>query len=186
MDKALLIPACAALILSVGGCGHPVTPPVPPAVPGPATSRGPAATEAYVPASDAFAPVPDTLLQQAARITFDCNLDVVDGHAPGSSPLQRAGSATFTGWAADSATGAVPVKLQLVLTGKQDYAVAAVTGLDRSDVAQALHVPAFSISGYAVDADLSVVAAGNYGVTLLYSVAGQSLSCATKARITVQ
>lgn len=189
MRQSLTAPSlAAALTLLLAGCGN--STPLPPSSAAPGASSTPTvsapATSTYVPSKGAFAAVPATLLQQAVRVTPDCNLDAVNDRPPGSVPLQHAGSATFTGWAGDTATGAVPAKLQLLLTGPRDYAVGVATGLARADVASAQHKPAFVSSGYAVDADLSTVAAGDYGVTLLYTVAGQSLRCPTKIKLSVQ
>lgn len=191
INKSLPFPVCTLLLsLALASCSHPTPQPAQSAASPLATSHPRAKVEtirrAVSPSVGAFAPVPATLLQETLRTTYDCNLDAVDGHAAGSAPLQKGRSATFTGWAADSATGAVPATLQLVLTGPRDYAVDAATGVDRADVAQARQTPAFVTAGYEVKADLSLVAAGDYGVTLLYVVAGQPLLCPTKIKLAVR
>lgn len=181
------IPAFVVLIpLALAGCGNSTSSSPPPALPHSAGSASAQVAAPLAPLRGAFVEMPSRRLQQAMRTTTNCNLDAVDDKPAGVMPVPRAGSATFAGWAGDDKTGTVPDKLDLVLTGQQDYAVETDTGVPRPDVAKAQNVPAFATSGYAVQADLSAVAAGKYGVTLLYSADGQVLRCTTHVELSVR
>lgn len=192
MRFSLVIPLVAVLPLALAGCGN--STPLPSSAPATApASNGPAASThaapaavASAPAAGAFAEIDAAMLQRPARATANCNLDAVDGKQAGSAPVPHAGSAVFSGWAGDTVTGTVPKDVQLVLVGARDYAVTTPTGQPRGDVAAAQQLAAFATSGYVVKANLAAVPPGDYGVTLLYSVAGQALRCATTVKLSVQ
>lgn len=189
MRSIFIVPVLAiTLPLALVGCGNSTPLPATPAAsasasatPAPAVSQ-----KAYIPSVGAFAPIAVTRLQQVTQTTDNCNLDAVDGKSASDASLPHAGSADFTGWAADGVSGTVPANVQLILTGTQDFVVDVATGLQRNDVAKAQNKPAFATSGYQVKAGLSAVPAGEYGVTLLYSAGGHDLKCATPAKLSVK
>jgi hypothetical protein len=80
----------------------------------------------------------------------------------------------------------VPVGVQLVLKGAQDYAVNAATGLPRPDVASANKHPGWATAGYSVQADLSAVAPGTYVPVIEFSVAGKRMQCPTQGKLTIR
>ena len=189
--KAPLFFLTAAAVLALGGCGDSTPAPASnPAANASATAPAQtpvAASEPVAPEQRAFASIATDTLKKAARISHDCSLDVVAGQAAGSTVLDRTASPLFSGWVADTATGAVPSSGQLVLKGAQDFALTFDTGSPpRTDVAKALNKPAFTASGYQVHGDLSSVAAGKYSVLILSNVAGQSLLCDTSKRVSVR
>lgn len=166
VSNLALVPAFA---FAVAACGHSAPTP---------TSSAPAIT-------NAFAPLAAGELAHAT-VASDCNLDMVNGQTANDAPLDHYGTGEFSGWVADSATGAVPPKFQLVLAGKHDYAVQVATGIARPDVAAARGVPAFATSGYGVVAGMSAVPVGDYGVAVLYRIGGKQMLCHTKVQLPVQ
>lgn len=148
----------------------------------PASAKAPPA-----PATGTFAVIPAEQLQHVTRTTANCNLDAVDGKPAGSNPVERAADATFSGWAGDAENKTVPARLELVLTGNQDFALETPTGMPRPDVATVQKIAAFVTSGYSVKANLSAVPAGDYGVTLLYATpAGAELRCPTRVKLSIR
>ena len=180
--------ACVAFALS--GCGNstpePAAPPVSSNAPAVAVAPSPAPVAAVPasPAQGAFATLSAQVASAAARNGPDCNLDAIDGKPPGL--IARTSRPLFLGWAADSATKSVPPSVMLVLKGAQDFAVQAPTGYPRNDVAQATKQPAFARSGFSVQADLAAVTPGQYSVTILEPVGGQTIACSPGKQITVQ
>lgn len=183
MRFSIIVPTLAltsSLALALAGCGN--STPLPAASSSASTG---AAGSAYTPSTATFATIPASQLQQGTTVT-SCNVDTVNDKPAGSEPLPHAGTATFTGWAADGDAGKVPAGVQLVLKGTQDYAVNAATGMSRPDVAAANHKPALTSAGFSVNADLSAVAPGQYSVVLLFSASGKHFQCATPHKLTVQ
>ena len=139
------------------------------------------------PERGAFGPISADVFDRAARTNQDCNLDAVAEQAVGSKALPHNSDPLFSGWVADTATGAVPVTGQLVLKGPQDFALTFHTGSPRRpDVAKAMNKPAFVSAGFQIRGDLSNVSPGKYAVLLLSKVAGQSLLCETKQHVVVE
>lgn len=198
-----LVPVAAALLLAGCGDSHPL-PQSPSAASGPASaSTAPAATPApgltqthatsaapaYVSAAGAFAPAATAMAGNAARVVDDCNVDSIDGKPIEGVSLARTSGAVFAGWAADSATSAVPNQVRLVLKnihGGQDFAVEIATGEARPDVAQVRKVPAFATSGWSVDANLSAVAPGRYDTVLHYRIGGKPVTCDPHHAVTIR
>lgn len=177
-----------AVVLLISGCGdsHPLSQSQPAAS---ASASSPAnATTAYVPASGAFAPDSSALPGSAAHVVDDCNVDSIDGKPIDGASLARTSRAAFAGWAADSATGAVPKRVQLVLkgVGSGDFAVEVATGEQRPDVAQVRKNPAFAASGWSVQADLSAVAPGKYETVLTYRIDGKPVTCNPHHTVTIR
>lgn len=139
----------------------------------------------YTPSTGAFAAI-SAPSSRNATIVDTCNLDAVNDKPAGSEPLQQGSTVTFTGWAADAGSGSVPVGVQLVLKGAQDYAVNAATGVPRPDVANASHQPGWAMAGYSVQADLSGVAPGIYTPVLEFSVGGKQRQCTTQHNLTIR
>lgn len=194
MHKAMLVATeamVAGISLLLGGCGdsHPL-PQAQPAASAPAsTAANATSAAAAAPAVGAFAPEFSALPGNAARVVGDCNVDSVDGKPIDGALLARASSAAFAGWAADSATGAVPKRVRLVLEGARgsgDFAVEIATGETRVDVAQARKVPAFAASGWLVQANLSAVTPGRYGTVLLYRIDGKPVKCDPHHAVTIR
>lgn len=161
------------LVLALAGCGN--------STPLPADG---APTVNYTPSTGTFAAIPAS--SSSAVLTVNtCNLDAVNDKPAGSESLLHGSTATFSGWAAGNSDH-VPVGVQLVLKGTQDYAVNAATGMSRPDVASANKRPDWAAAGYSVKADLSVVVPGSYTPVLEFSVDGKSMRCTTQHKLTIQ
>jgi hypothetical protein len=164
-----------AFVLSLAGCGD--------STPLPAGGAPPASS--YTPSRGAFAAVAAS--SSGGVMTVDtCNLDAVNDKPIGSEPLLHGSTNTFSGWAAGAQTDTVPVGVQLVLKGAQDYAVNAATGMPRPDVASVNKHPGWAAAGYSVQADLSAVAPGTYTPVIEFSMAGKRMQCLTHGKLTIQ
>lgn len=186
---SLLYLSCSVATLLLVGCGD--SKPLSVATSAPAgsvaaTPATPAGSAPTAPAQSVFAAIPATELEHAARAISDCNLDSINGKLAEGAVVDRSAKPVLAGWAADGATHSVPQTIRLVLKGTQDYAAQTTTGYGRVDVAQATKQPAFANSGFNVQADLSVVAPGQYAVVLLEPVAGQLVSCTPGKQITIR
>lgn len=136
--------------------------------------------------SSSFEQIPHEEFAQAKQVG-DCNVDTVNGLvASNGAPLDHRGTGAFAGWVGDRASKKVPPTFQLVLIGANDYAAQGTTGVPRPDVASATGIPSFSTAGYQMNANISGVPVGKYGVTIVYSVDGKHMACATKVQITVE
>lgn len=193
MRISTIVPAVALIVfaaLALGACGGEVpAPSTSSPTPSPPVASATSAPPAYTSSTGRFAPFPAEKFDQVARSVGDCNVDAVDDRPVSGASVQRGATATFTGWAADSATRTHPDTVQLVLRsteGRGDFAVEAATGAMRSDVVAARHVPEFATSGWAVQANLSAVPPGRYQAVLVYEVAGQLLSCDPHHDFTVE
>lgn len=149
-------------------------------------TASPATSNPDNPITGAFEPVAPGKLAKAKQVG-DCNVDSVNGQiASNGAPLDHQGAGQFAGWLGDRVSGKAPPDFQLVLTGASDYAVKGVTGAARPDVASATGVPGFATSGYQLNASMSAVPVGSYGVTLVYQIMGEQMACATKVHVTVE
>lgn len=186
-------------MLLLAGCGdsHPLPQSQPAAsVPAPASTinatpvnAAPRNAPVYAPATGAFAAESSALPGNTARVVDDCNIDSVDGKPIDGVSLARTSSAAFAGWAADSATGVVPKRVQLVLRserGSGGFTMEIATGETRPDVAQARKNPAFAASGWSVQANLSAVAPGRYDTVLRYRINGKPVVCDPHHAVTIQ
>jgi hypothetical protein len=176
----LEIIAILCLMLMLAGCGDSV-----PLPPGASNDAGGSLKATYTPSIGAFTAFTAASSQPTAVVTT-CSLDAVNDQPAGSAPVSHASTATFTGWVADSGSGAVPSKVQLVLRGVQSYVVTAATGMSRPDVAKADGRPAWVSSGYSVKADLSAVPSGTYKPVLQFDVKGKYLQCPSPHPVVVQ
>lgn len=183
------------IVLLLSGCGdsHPL-PQSPPAESAPAAGSASAgavsgAAAAYVPATGAFAPETSALAQSGTRAVDDCNVDSIDGKPVDGVSLMHGSTAKFAGWAADSATGVVPKHVRVVLRGERgsgSFSIEVATGETRTDVAQAHNMPALATAGWAVQANLSAVAPGRYGVVLVYRIDSKPVMCDPRHVVTIR
>lgn len=169
--RHIVLATIVALVLT--GCGNEVQ----------ETQRKP---WSEVPADAAFGAMAARVGSIPARKSKYCNLDKVSDQIADNAPVDHIGVARFSGWAADTETGMVPRKVQLILMGARDYAVEADTGGSRPDVAAGLDVPAFASSGFLVNAQMSAVPVGDYKVALVYQTSGDRLICMPNVTVSVQ
>lgn len=169
---ATIILQCV-LVLTLEGCGD--------STPLPADTS----VSTYTPSTGAFAAI-SASSSGNALVVNTCNLDAVNDKPAGSEALPHGSVAAFAGWAADATANTVPVGVQLMLKGAQDYAVNAATGMPRPDVARSNNRPAWSTAGYSVKADLSAVAPGTYTPVLEFSVDGKPMLCTTRHKLAIQ
>ena len=180
LNRAFSVVLVSGLALVLAAChnGPPGSTTVEPA--------SPATANPYNPVTGAFESVAVDELAKAKQ-AGDCNVDSVNGQvASNGAPLDHRGTGQFAGWLGDHASGKAPPDFQLVLTGASDYAVKGTTGASRPDVASATGMPGFATSGYQLNANMSAVPVGSYGVTLVYQIKGEPMACATKVHVTVE
>lgn len=140
----------------------------------------------YNPVTGTFEPVAASEFANAKQVG-DCNVDQVNGQVTSTlAALDHRGTGQFIGWLGDRASGKVPPSFQLILTGARDYAVKGETGKFRPDVASGSGVKAFATSGYQLNAVMSDVGIGSYGVTLVYAMGGVQVACVTNVHVAVQ
>lgn len=179
--RAVLVVLVAGLALVLAACHN-----GPPDLSTTETSASPATSNPYNPVTGSFEPITAGELAKAKQVG-DCNVDSVNGQvASNGAPLDHQGTGQFSGWLGDRASGKTPPDFQLVLTGASDYAVKGTTGASRPDVASATGMPGFATSGYQLNANMSAVPVGSYGVTLVYQIKGEPMACATKVHVTVE
>lgn len=144
------------------------------------------AASSQTPVSGSFERISHDEFAHAEQVG-DCNVDTVNGLVASSgAPLDHRGTGEFAGWVGDRASKQVPPTFKLVLTGAQDFAAQGTTGVARPDVASATGVPAFATAGYQMNASVAGVPVGKYGITVVYSVQGKQMACATKVQVTVE
>lgn len=144
------------------------------------------ASRGAIPPPVLFSPVPEVALD-GARDTGDCNVDKINGQIAQGMAVDHLGGAVFTGWAGDHLTHAVPVVVEVVLAGASgDYWASGNSGSSRPDVAAAQKVPAYATSGFDVDASMSRVPIGGYGIFLAYRIGTRWVECRTDVRISVE
>lgn len=149
-------------------------------------AASPTTTNPYNPVTGTFELVAAGSFAKAKQVG-DCNVDSVNGQvASNGTPLDHRGTGQFAGWLGDRASGKAPPDFKLVLTGASDYAVKGVTGVPRPDVASATSVPGFAASGYQLNASMSAVPVGSYGVKLVYQSKNMQMACATQVHVTVE
>lgn len=167
--------------LTLSGCGNAI-----PQAPASGIPYSPAAqADAPVIPNSTFVAIPDGMLSRAAS-TGSCGMDMVNNQPANGVPLDHAGQGVFEGWAAERETHSVPRTVWIVLTGTQDFAAPAATGVERGDVASGTGVPAFATSGFRVNVDMDAVPVGEYGVAILYSNPGKQRLCNTNVKVSVQ
>lgn len=179
MQAAVLATGAA---LSLAGCGdsHPVP------ASGSDQSAPAAPAQAYAPSSGEFVPASADVFSKSAEPSGKCNLDAINGTAPGSKPLPHGQRALFAGWAASNDGKTVPQIIAIVLRGTRDFEVQTPAGAARPDVASANGEPGLANAGYAIRAGLSAVAPGNYTVELHYTAGGKAWRCESTHAVTVQ
>ena len=102
--------------------------------------------------------------------TMRCDLNSVGGIGlnPGvPAAVAKAPKVVFNGWIVDENLS-VPSEFLILLKGSAaTYAISAVAGMDRPDVAEALGASSALPSGYGFEVNIQNVAAGRYEVQLL-------------------
>lgn len=181
LNRAVTIVLISGLVIALMACHN--------GPPGSSTTEvaaSPATTNPYNPVTGTFKLVTAGAFAKAKQVG-DCNVDSVNGQvASNGTPLDHRGTGQFAGWLGDRTSGKAPPDFQLVLTGASDYAVKGVTGAPRPDVVSATSVPGFATSGYQLNASVSAVPIGRYGVTLVYQSKDKQMACATQVHVTVE
>lgn len=181
LNRAVSVILVSGLTIALAACHY--------GPPGSSTTEvaaSPATTNPYNPVTGTFEPVAAGAFAKAKQVG-DCNVDSVNGQvASNGTPLAHQGTGQFAGWLGDRASGKAPPDFQLVLTGASDYVVKGDTGAPRPDVASATSVPGFATSGYQLNANMSAVPVGSYGVTLVYQSKDKQMACATQVHVTVE
>lgn len=103
--------------------------------------------------------------------TPHCSLDRINGqniaHDGGAVPVNGAQAFTAGGWVVDGkldAVHALQVVFQPAAGAGSSVTLAAQTGIQRADVAQALHSPGAAIAGFAINGQAGELADGDYKV----------------------
>lgn len=111
-------------------------------------------------------------LKKVGVCSLENVISVSDGsNHPGTSAnsyqVTRDAAYKLIGFATDKEAGRVPVKIKMVLIGARTFALDAVTGRDRPDVAKFFKIPALHDAGFQVDASFDQVPVGSYDVSIL-------------------
>ncbi|NDU91012.1 MAG: hypothetical protein G3I10_00050 [Ferrovum sp.] len=157
-----------------------------------ASAAAPAAVvappEPPVPASTAILALasPDTL--SAATLGGVCSIDGVSGvgvlAAGKAFTISKANGVELKGWAI-TADKRDPGTIDIVLKGNQVYSGAATTGQPRPDIAKAYGGTALDHTGFLVNVDTNVVAAGTYDVLILEPSSTPVSICDTHKQVIV-
>jgi hypothetical protein len=111
-----------------------------------------------------------SVLASAKPTGQPCSLDSIDGNYSKQVHVTAGKPHVFRGWLLN-ASRQPACKLNLILEGKQNYAIPAVTGVARPDVGDYLTNPALAQAGFEFSSALQDVAPGQY--TLLLMIRGQ-------------
>lgn len=109
-----------------------------------------------------------------------CALDSINGvNAPVMET--KTGKADFRGWAADSNSNTTPETLNVVLADTKgvSYVFSGAQRSERPDVVKATQQDAFLKSGFVLNADVSTLAKGTYGIRLEMPLSNSVVVCKT-------
>lgn len=109
-----------------------------------------------------------------------CALDSINGvNAPVMET--KTGKADFRGWAADSNSNTTPETLNVVLADTKgvSYVFSGAQRSERHDVVKATQQDAFLKSGFVLNADVSTLAKGTYGIRLEMPLSNSVVVCKT-------
>lgn len=118
--------------------------------------------------------------QPPRQASNQCSLGFINGV---NVPVveTKTGKANFRGWAADSNSNTSPEVLNVVLTDVKgaSFVFSGAQRSKRPDVVKATQQDAFLNSGFVLNADVSTLAKGTYGVSLEMPLSNSVVVCKT-------
>lgn len=164
-------------VLTFAGCGH--------------NAQQQAATTAAQKASAQTASpagnpqvIDASVLALAKSTNQPCSLDSIDGNYAKQVHMAQGKLHVFRGWLVDASRQPAG-KFSLVLEGKQDFAIAAATGVSRPDVGAYLKDSALGAAGFVFSSVVGSVPSGDYKLTLLVNRGGAVYSCDVEKTLVV-
>jgi hypothetical protein len=114
------------------------------------------------------------------KLSTKCSLGVINGER-GLVVQTKTGKADFRGWAVDSNTNTVPELVNVVLMDIKGVSFTFEGGARgaRPDVVKAYKENAFLNSGFRINADVTTLAKGTYGISLQMPVDNGIVICKT-------
>lgn len=113
-----------------------------------------------------------------------CSLDSIDGNYAKQVIVAANKPHTFRGWLLNALRQPAG-QFSLVLEGKRDFAIAAVTGVSRPDVGAYLKDSALGAAGFVFSSVVGSVPLGDYKLTLLVDRGGVVYSCDVEKTLVV-
>lgn len=114
-----------------------------------------------------------------------CSLDTVDGSYAKQVRVTAGKPHVFRGWLLDASRKPAG-KFSLILEGKQDFAIVAVTGVSRPDVGAYLRDPKLDEAGFEFVSAFTAIPPGEYKLVLLVDHRSAAHSCDVEKRLTVE
>jgi len=156
-------------VLALAGCGHNAQQQ--------AATTVAQKTSAQTPSPAGNPQVIDASALALAKSTNQpCSLDSIDGNYAKQVHVAQNKLHVFRGWLLDASRQPAG-NFNLVLEGRQSYAIPAVTGVARPDVGDYLKNPALAQAGFEFSSALQDVELGQYTLLLMVKVQHRELIC---------
>lgn len=128
----------------------------------------------------------DASVIAAAKLTAQpCSLDAVDGSYAKQVHVVAGKPHVFRGWLLDASRQPAG-KFSLIFEGKQDLAIAAVTGVSRPDVGAYVRDPKLDEAGFEFAPTFTALPPGEYKLVLLVEHGSVAHSCDVDKRLTAE